>query len=960
MNTKRKTNNQYAGKNGKLRSLFAFLILFTLTFIGCHDPLTVTDNNLSAIPAGKGSFSLRLSDTSRTILPATPGLNSFAVYNMSFTPVNGGSAVNTDRTNQDLGTNPILLEPGTYNLIVNAYKDSVKNQLAARGTSNGITIAAGQNTSAAVTLEALLSGGTGTFWWNIIIPFGVTANMTITPVNTGGTAGQTVNLTSAGSRTLNSGQYSVTFNLTKTDGKSVVWNELLYVYQNLDSVFDFVFTDVHFSDTRYTVTYNFNDGVTSNQTQSVLHGAVLTSNTPSRSGYIFGGWYTNSTFTNLWDFNSPVTDSFTLYARWTAAYTITFNINGGTGTTPAAQTITVGASLTLPAGGGFSRSGYTFGGWNTNASGTGTNYSAGTYYTPAGNITLYARWTAVYTITFNINGGTGTTPAAQTITAGTSLTLPTGSGFSRSGYIFGGWNTNASGTGTNYSAGASYTPAGNITLYAKWNTPAYSDYVKEVTFNGSSIATVTFDNLNGNDIYLVKVNTSGSIVSAANTGNAQAPSLSFQDTGKSPLPSGEELPRMGHPAADEFNANPPPIIAEAPRRQRTLFISPALGDTKLFWVETYYNSGVFEQRQATLVATGTYGNIWVMDENTASGASANKITSTQAQTLAQKFDQIYPVETKLIGYEYGGGPGGDGGKDGDPKVQILVYDIVNALGFGAGAAGFFWGKDFYTQDVLDNWQGKPKTNLAEIFYINASTAINSPYYIYGTLIHEFQHMIHFNQKTVKRGVSSETWFNEMLSEMAEDVIAPLIGIDPTNSAHDIRVRMPTALANYNLEGITEWSTLSSTSYAKGFAFGAYLMRNYGGAELLQRILANNTANIASITSALNDFSSGLTFEQALKRYGEAMIFSGPSMPQGVMTFDKTVTTTISGTTYTAYGFDVWNDFGGPYVLDLSQREMRPHSITIHSTSGWKNKTGSYSITLNRPSDSNVALYLMVK
>jgi uncharacterized repeat protein (TIGR02543 family) len=966
MNTKQKTNNQYAGKNGKLISLFSLLVLFTLAFIGCNDPLTVTDNNLSAIPAGKGSFSLRLSDAARTILPVTPSLNSFAVYNMSFTPVNGGSAVNTDRTNQDLGTNPILLEPGTYNLVVNAYKDSVKNQLAARGTSNGITITAGQNTSAAVTLEALLSGGTGTFRWNITLPSGVTASMTITPVNTGGTAGQTVNLTSetAGSRTLNSGQYSVTFNLTKTDGKTVVWNELLYVYQNLESAFTFGFTDAHFSDTRYTVT--FNDG-TSNQTQPVLHGNVLTSYTPSRSGYIFGGWYTdNNTFANLYDFNSPVTGSFILYAKWTAAYTITFNINGGTGTTPATQTITVGASLTLPAGNGFSRSGYTFGGWNTDASGTGTNYSAGASYTPAGNITLYAKWTAVYTITFNINGGTGTTPAAQTITAGASLTLPTGNGFSRSSYTFGGWNTDASGTGTNYSAGASYTPAGNITLYAKWNTPAYSDYVKEVTFTGgSTTATVTFPNLNGNDIYLVKVNTSDSVVSAADTGNAQAPFSNLQDIGKSPLPSGKELPRMGHPAADEFNANPPPIVQEAPRKQRALFAPPVVNDTRYFWVETYYHSDTWVQKQATLRATGQYGNIWVMNENLDSGTSANKIMSAQAQTLAQKFDQIYPVETKLIGYEYGGGPGGDGGKDGDPKVQILVYDIVNASG-DVMAAGFFWNKDFYNDSQLST----QRSNLAEIFYIDASQLKDVPVYIHSTLIHEFQHMIHFNRKYVEhrdpytnQGLTSAAWYNEMLSMMAEDVIAPLIGIPPTNSSHEIRTRMPTALTNYYLEGITEWGTLSSTSYATKFAFGAYLMRNYGGAELLQRILANNTTNIDSITSALNEFESGLTFEKALRRYGEAMIFSGPSMPQGVMTFHKTVTQTISGTEYIAYGFDIWNDFGttkGPYVLGLNQTNMRPYSITIHSTNGWKNKTGSFSITLNRPSDQNVVLYLMVK
>jgi hypothetical protein len=68
-----------------------------------------------------GSFSLALSGEARTILPATPGLNNFAVYSLAFTPAGGGSAENADRTNATLATDPIFLGPGTYNLVVNAY-----------------------------------------------------------------------------------------------------------------------------------------------------------------------------------------------------------------------------------------------------------------------------------------------------------------------------------------------------------------------------------------------------------------------------------------------------------------------------------------------------------------------------------------------------------------------------------------------------------------------------------------------------------------------------------------------------------------------------------------------------------------------------------------------------------------------------------------------------------------------
>jgi uncharacterized repeat protein (TIGR02543 family) len=148
---------------------------------------------------------------------------------------------------------------------------------------------------------------------------------------------------------------------------------------------------------------------------------------------------------------------------------VTYNINGGTGTVPASQTVIAGSSISLPDGSGFSRTGYTFGGWAINASGTGTHYNAGSSYTPINDITLYAVWNSSCTVRFNLNNATsGSTPNSQTVTAGSSIILPDGSGFSRTGYTFGGWITSASGTGTHYNAGSSYTPTSNITLYARW------------------------------------------------------------------------------------------------------------------------------------------------------------------------------------------------------------------------------------------------------------------------------------------------------------------------------------------------------------------------------------------------------------------------------------------------------------------------------------------------------------
>ena len=85
--------------------------------------------------------------------------------------------------------------------------------------------------------------------------------------------------------------------------------------------------------------------------------------------------------------------------------------------------------------------------------------------TPGGN---------VYTITYDINGGSGTTPPSQSVTIGTIPTLAGGSGFSKSGYAFGGWNTRPDASGDQYYIDFfidyPFPLPGNLNLYALWNS----------------------------------------------------------------------------------------------------------------------------------------------------------------------------------------------------------------------------------------------------------------------------------------------------------------------------------------------------------------------------------------------------------------------------------------------------------------------------------------------------------
>ena len=136
---------------------------------------------------------------------------------------------------------------------------------------------------------------------------------------------------------------------------------------------------------------------------------------------------------------------------------VTFNANGGT-VSPTTRAVASGAAVgTLPTP---TRSGYTFAGWYTAASG-GTKIYASTTITA--NVTYYAHWTAKkYTVTFNANGGT-VSPTTRTVTHGGAIgSLPTPT---RSGYTFAGWYTTANG-GTKISSSKMITA--NVTYYAHW------------------------------------------------------------------------------------------------------------------------------------------------------------------------------------------------------------------------------------------------------------------------------------------------------------------------------------------------------------------------------------------------------------------------------------------------------------------------------------------------------------
>jgi hypothetical protein len=128
--------------------------------------------------------------------------------------------------------------------------------------------------------------------------------------------------------------------------------------------------------------------------------------------------------------------------------------------------------------GNLEREGYTFGGWNTQADGEGTDYASGyTFFIGTESITLYVNWINIFTVTYHGNGNeSGAVPNdSNQYEEGQEVTVRGNTGsLVKAGHTFGGWNSQADGEGTDYAVGSTYIVSEDVNLYANWELPEYS------------------------------------------------------------------------------------------------------------------------------------------------------------------------------------------------------------------------------------------------------------------------------------------------------------------------------------------------------------------------------------------------------------------------------------------------------------------------------------------------------
>ncbi len=257
----------------------------------------------------------------------------------------------------------------------------------------------------------------------------------------------------------------------------------------------------------YRVIYDANGGTGSTPPQDFIYDVeqALTANGFTHEGFSFAGWNTNADGSGISYSDEEVVvkltsgNSIKLYAQWALnSYKVIFHSNDGSDMI-AEQAFNYDEMKAL-SDNKFTRAGYTFAGWSESADGNikfNDKQNVKNLSKENGAIVhLYAKWTAnTYSVTFNCNGDNVTgTMAEQSFIYDVEQALISNK-FERTGYTFAGWNTNADGSGMDYSDSqvvSNLITEGNIVLYAIWTGNKYTITMNDDGGEGGNNITVIY------------------------------------------------------------------------------------------------------------------------------------------------------------------------------------------------------------------------------------------------------------------------------------------------------------------------------------------------------------------------------------------------------------------------------------------------------------------------------------
>lgn len=286
--------------------------------------------------------------------------------------------------------------------------------------------------------------------------------------------------------------------------------------------------------------------------------------------------------------------------------------------------------------------------------------------------------------------------------------------------------------------------------------------------------------------------------------------------------------------------------------------------------EEFYMYYLKTQKEATVRYVKEVGDwcviIWVTDDAwNKSGKNDPDVNGATIEELADNFlsegsnNDIFDKVTATFGEPWGTYPAEFNNRLIPPterRIHILLTDINGDKAAKNGESrirGYFTSANNYTFGL----SSQKLLFVMDAYYFNRDGSQQ-------VLAHELQHMIHFYQKYVLKNARSATWFNEMLSTMAEDVVINELNMD----AEMFTGSIAEYLQNPH-ESMTEWEN-TVTDYHSVRAFGAYMLRRYGK-EYATKVMQSKFPNKAAIED-----TAGIPWNVLLEDWGRAFLKGFPN------------------------------------------------------------------------------------
>lgn len=280
---------------------------------------------------------------------------------------------------------------------------------------------------------------------------------------------------------------------------------------------------------------------------------------------------------------------------------------------------------------------------------------------------------------------------------------------------------------------------------------------------------------------------------------------------------------------------------------------------------------------------------YYVDEGPGAGATGNCAapagilpSQDQMRLMAASFEGGFPDPTdpvpgapptySTVTGLFGVDPADDSPPAGDP-VFVVLSPAVDDFGAQHGLLGYFWERDMQAPvDVA----GDPRqhSNQRPVVFLTDQIFTEKPYTTYGTLAHEFTHLVVYYQRT-KAGVGpNETWWNEAEAMLSMNVCG--YGFKAGNE--DMAKDLQSFLQQPGAYSLTEWNQ-DPNGFAYGLVsvFARYLYDRFGP-QFIEEVNLAPDGGVGALDAALRQ--RGTTFEQVYEDFMVAVYASSKGIALG--------------------------------------------------------------------------------